>query len=461
MAGNVVLNLGTGGVTLGTDRVSGVDYQIVKVSFSTAGTVPTQVDASNGLPVAVIGTVPISGTITTTPPANASTNVTQFGGTNLLTGTGASAAGVPRVTVANDSNILATQSGTWDVTVNTSLPAGGATIGAVTQASGPWTQNLTQVGGSAVTLGAKTSANSIPVVLASDEATLLVSGTVTANAGTGSFTVAQATAANLNATVTGTVTTTPPANASTNVAQFGGTNVSTGTGTGGAGIPRVTVSSDSFPATQAVSGTVTANQGGAPWSENITQFGGVSLSTGTGASGTGIPRVTIANDSNVLATQSGTWTVQPGNTANTTAWKVDGSAVTQPVSGTVTANQGGAPWSANVTQFGGTNLSTGTGAGGAGIPRITVSSDSFPSTQAVTGTFFQATQPVSVVSLPLSTNAAQETGGNIAVTVVSLQALIDIQTKILATLQAMSLQWANISGQNFDASTFLSDQSIN
>lgn len=40
------------------------------------------------------------------------------------------------------------------------------------------------------------------------------------------------------------------------------------------------------------------------------------------------------------ATQSGTWTVQPGNTANTTAWKVDGSAVTQPVSGTVTANMG-------------------------------------------------------------------------------------------------------------------------
>lgn len=36
--------------------------------------------------------------------------------------------------------------------------------------------------------------------------------------------------------------------------------------------------------------------------------------------------------------QSGTWTVQPGNTANTTAWKIDGSAVTQPVSGTVSVN---------------------------------------------------------------------------------------------------------------------------
>jgi hypothetical protein len=48
--------------------------------------------------------------------------------------------------------------------------------------------------------------------------------------------------------------------------------------------------------------------------------------------------VTNAGTFAVQAAQSGTWTVQPGNTANTTAWKVDGSAVTQPVSGTVTAN---------------------------------------------------------------------------------------------------------------------------
>lgn len=44
---------------------------------------------------------------------------------------------------------------------------------------------------------------------------------------------------------------------------------------------------------------------------------------------TDITGVTVA-----AVTQSGTWTMQPGNTANTTAWKVDGSAVTQPVSGT-------------------------------------------------------------------------------------------------------------------------------
>jgi hypothetical protein len=113
---------------------------------------------------------------------------------------------------------------------------------------------------------------------------------------------------------------------------------------------------------------------------------------------------------------------------------VDGSGVTQPVSGTVTANQGGAPWSVagpaadgaavsgnpvriggkdgsgntqdiatdtsgelqvdvltlpsvtigsfpdnepfNVAQFGGSAVATGTGTGGAGIPRVTVSNDS-------------------------------------------------------------------------------------
>jgi len=61
----------------------------------------------------------------------------------------------------------------------------------------------------------------------------------------------------------------------------------------------------------------------------------------------------------ITANQGGTWTMQPGNTANTTPWlatlnqggnsatvtgsnalKVDGSAVTQPVSGTITANAG-------------------------------------------------------------------------------------------------------------------------
>lgn len=69
-------------------------------------------------------------------------------------------------------------------------------------------------------------------------------------------------------------------------------------------------------------------------STNITQFANNAVVFGTGSSGDGIPRVTVSNDSfpsTQAVTQSGTWTIQPGNTANTVAWKVDGSAVTQPV----------------------------------------------------------------------------------------------------------------------------------
>jgi hypothetical protein len=56
----------------------------------------------------------------------------------------------------------------------------------------------------------------------------------------------------------------------------------------------------------------------------------------------------------VAATQSGTWTVQPGNTANTTAWKVDGSAVTQPVSAASLPLPSGAATAANQTATQGT-----------------------------------------------------------------------------------------------------------
>lgn len=53
------------------------------------------------------------------------------------------------------------------------------------------------------------------------------------------------------------------------------------------------------------------------------------------------------------AVQSGTWTVQPGNTANTTAWKVDGSAVTQPVSAASLPLPSGAATSALQTTISG------------------------------------------------------------------------------------------------------------
>lgn len=259
------------------------------------------------------------------------------------------------------------------------------------------------------------------------------------------------------------------------VSQSGTWNVGTLTTLTGITNP-VAVTGTFFQATQPVSGTVTANQGGTwtvqpgnvanttAWkvdgsavtspvslvsvpSHNVTNAGTFAVQSVE----SGIWTVQPGNTANTTAwlvtgsggtfpaSQSGTWTMQPGNVANTTAWKVDGSAVTQPVSGTitanagsgtftvsgtVTANQGGSPWGANqtqlnsvalgspsnygtspgavsvpgvnafvtntvavnntqqgtasqnVSQFGGTNISTGAGAGGAGIPRVTISSDS-------------------------------------------------------------------------------------
>lgn len=55
---------------------------------------------------------------------------------------------------------------------------------------------------------------------------------------------------------------------------------------------------------------------------NLAQLGGVAIAMGTGVRSAGTQRVTIATDDVVPASQSGTWTVQPGNTPNTSAWLV-------------------------------------------------------------------------------------------------------------------------------------------
>ena len=57
-----------------------------------------------------------------------------------------------------------------------------------------------------------------------------------------------------------------------------------------------------IPAGANTIGAVTQASG--PWTANVTQFGGTNISTGTGAGGTGIPRVTISNDSSLAANQS-------------------------------------------------------------------------------------------------------------------------------------------------------------
>jgi hypothetical protein len=108
----------------------------------------------------------------------------------------------------------------------------------------------------------------------------------------------------------------------------------------------------------AVSGTVTANAGTGPFpvSDNASSLtvdapvgtpvatrlsdGAAFLTTTGGRLSVDGSGVTQPVSGTVAATQSGTWTVQPGNTANTTAWLVTGTGGTFPVTGTVTANAG-------------------------------------------------------------------------------------------------------------------------
>lgn len=102
-------------------------------------------------------------------------------------------------------------------------------------------------------------------------------------------------------------------------------------------------------------GAVTQASG--PWTSNVTQFGSSNVATGTGASGAGVPRVTVSNDSSVLTPITGTAT-NPTSTltrpANTTAY-----AASQLVASSTTAGSVTVP-----------NFAIANSAGGAVIPRV-------------------------------------------------------------------------------------------
>lgn len=201
------------------------------------------------------------------------------------------------VTVTSGS-IAATQSGTWNIGSITTLPAlaaGTNNIGDV---------DVLTINGQAPAFGTGTrSAATQRVTIATDDVVPAAqSGTwnITNISGTVSLPTGASTAAKQPALGTA-------GSASSDVITVQGITSMTPLKTDGSGV------------TQPVSGTVSITANSAV---NVAQMNGVATSMGNGASGTGTQRVTIASDSTgtVAATQSGTWTVQPGNTANTTPW---------------------------------------------------------------------------------------------------------------------------------------------
>ena len=59
-----------------------------------------------------------------------------------------------------------------------------------------------------------------------------------------------------------------------------------------------------------------------PWTVNQTQVGGSALALGQTTMASSVPVAIASNQAAVPASESGTWTVQPGNTANTTPWLI-------------------------------------------------------------------------------------------------------------------------------------------
>lgn len=287
--------------------------------------------------------------------------------------------------------------------------------------------------------------------------------------------------------VTGTISATNAANGPTGSAvPAQATQVA---GSDGTNLRSLKVSSsgvlsvDGSGTTQPISGTVTANQGGAPWSVS----GTVTANAGTGtftvgqATGSNL-HVVVDTAPTTAVTQSGTWTVQPGNTANTTPWlatinqggnsatvtgsnalKVDGSAVTQPISAVSLPLPTGAATSAKQPALGTAGFASSDVLSVQGITSMTpLKVDGSGVTQPVSGTV-AATQSgawnigniTGTVSLPIgaSTSANQTTElGYLAsiVTNTGVQATDQTTTGTISSLGGT----VSITGQGVYTTTF-------
>lgn len=88
----------------------GAQFNTSPTTITSGNTSPLQVDNAGNLKVNVnansFGTLAVNNT----QQGTASQNVAQFGGSAVVTGTGAGGAGIPRVTISNDSSLAANQS---------------------------------------------------------------------------------------------------------------------------------------------------------------------------------------------------------------------------------------------------------------------------------------------------------------------------------------------------------------
>jgi hypothetical protein len=300
VADNTILSAAVGvGDTIASDDVGGVKYQVVKLDVG-----------GDGLAAPVSNTNPV-------PISDATGSLTVDNGGTFA--------------------VQAAQSGNWDirnVSGTVSLPTGAATLAkqpALGTAGVAATDVITIQGIASMT---KLLVTPDSVALPANQSVNVaqVSGTAAdTNSGTKSAGTLRVVLATDQPALTNKLLVTPdsvalPANQSVNLSQLAGTTTDTSSGVKSAGTLRVVLATDQPQLTNKLLVTPDANS-----AVNVAQMNGVAVTMGNGVVGTGVQRVAIASDNtafSVNAVQSGTWTVQPGNTANSTAWLVQDTAGT-------------------------------------------------------------------------------------------------------------------------------------
>lgn len=199
--------------------------------------------------------------------------------------------------------------GTLDWVVETQPGgAGGGDASAANQVIG--NASLASIDGKLATLGQKVMAGSVPVVIASNQSAVSVSGTVAesnfpatvdTNSGLKSASTLRVVLATDQPALTNKLLVTPdsvalPANQSVNAAQLAGTATSVNSGTKDAGTLRVVIATDQPALTNKLLVTPDSVALPANQSVNVAQINAVTPLMGAGVTGTGSPRVTLATD---------------------------------------------------------------------------------------------------------------------------------------------------------------------
>jgi hypothetical protein len=275
---NLVLTNPNAAAAYGLKLMAGIRYARVCTTSFTSGSAVGNLVAS-----------------TPQAPSSTTTNLSQISGTAADTNSGSKSNGTLRVVLATDQPALSNKLLVTPDSV--ALPANQSV-------------NMNQIAGTAADVNSGVKSNgTLRVILATDQPALTNKLLVTPDS------VAL------------------PANQSVNVSQINSVTPSMGNGVSGTGVQRFTLASDSTGQVALAAGSATIGSLAANQSVNNSQINGVTPLMGNGVTGTGSQRVTIASDNSpftVNSAQSGTWTMQPGNTQNTTPW------LTQQSDGTTT-----------------------------------------------------------------------------------------------------------------------------